>query len=79
MKSGFKGFLAGLVVGAVVAFPLGMNWSEPQVNLPVVGDQAIKEQVKKTKEQATRMGKEVIEQTREKIHKATEPEQQTKE
>ena len=76
MKSWIKGFLMGLVVGAVVAFPLGMNWNDPQVKLPVVGDQPLKEQVKKTTDEAKRVGKQVIEETREKIHKATEPEKE---
>lgn len=63
-----KKFLAGLVVGAIVAFPLGINfgkdvplWSNPFEAKPDISARAVER------------AKETIEETKEAIHEATKP------
>jgi hypothetical protein len=60
-----KKFLIGLVVGALIAFHLGMNFGRHR---PILSN-PYAEQVESVKEHA---GK-VIESTKETIHEATEP------
>lgn len=67
-----KKFFFGLVVGAIVAFPLGINfgkdvplWSNPFAAKPDIVPRAV-ERVEKTIEQSAEKGKEVL-------HEATKP------
>jgi len=60
-----KKFLIGLVVGALIAFHLGMNFGRHR---PILSN-PYADQVESVKERA---GK-VIESTKETIHEATEP------
>lgn len=62
-----KKFLIGFVVGALIAFHLGINFGrhKPLWNNPYAADDVV-EQVKERAEQA-------IESTKEVIHDATEP------
>ena len=67
-----KKFLIGLVVGVLVAFPLGINfgkdvplWSNPFAAKPDIVTRAV-ERVEKTIEKGTEKSKEVI-------HDATKP------
>jgi gas vesicle protein len=66
-----KYFLVGMVVGAIIAFPLGINFGrdEPLLSNPFKNTE-VKEQVKK---RASETGKEIVEEARETLHKATEP------
>ena len=60
-----KKFLIGFVLGAIIAFHMGMNFGR---NRPILSN-PYAEQVESVKERA---GK-VIESTKETIHEATEP------
>ena len=60
-----KKYLVGFVLGALIAFHLGMNFGRHR---PILGN-PYAEQVESVKERA---GK-VIESTKETIHEATEP------
>jgi hypothetical protein len=66
IPSGLKKFIAGLVVGAAVAFHLGINFGRDK---PLLSNPYEKDVVQRVKEGA---GK-AVEQTREAIHQATEP------
>ena len=66
-----KFLILGFIVGAIVAFPLGINFGrdEPLLSNPFE-KRAVKEQVR---EVVTETGKEIVEEAREKLHEATEP------
>lgn len=66
-----KYFFVGMIVGAIVAFPLGINFGrdEPLLSNPF-NNSEVKEQVKK---RASETSKEIVEEARETLHKATEP------
>jgi hypothetical protein len=66
IPSGLKKFVAGLVVGAVVAFHLGINFGRDR---PLLSNPYEKDVVQRVKQEA---GK-AVDQTREAIHQATEP------
>jgi gas vesicle protein len=68
MAAKLKAFLFGLVVGAVIAFLLGMNYGrdEPLLSNPFA-DRSLSSKVKQKAD-------EMVESAREKIHKATQPE-----
>lgn len=61
-----KKLLIGLVVGAVIAFHLGINFGR---NKPLLSNPYEREVVEQVKEKAG----EAVETTREAIHEATEP------
>jgi hypothetical protein len=71
MLENLKYLIIGIVVGLIIAFPLGINFGrgEPLLSNPFK-DQEVKEAVKK---RASETGKEIVEEARETIHKATEP------
>ena len=78
MKHRFGGFFLGIVLGAVIAFPLGMNkgknvalFSNPFQEKTLT--EQVKDTAKKAAEEAKRASEQVIETTREKIHEATRP------
>lgn len=64
-------FLAGLVVGAIVAFPAGINFGrdEPLLSNPFAKRPVQKQVVEKAGEAL----EQAREQVREQVHKATEP------
>jgi hypothetical protein len=71
-EADMKKFVIGLVVGVVIAFPLGINfgkdvplWSNPFAAKPDIVTRAV-ERVEKTIEQGAEKSKEVI-------HDATKP------
>lgn len=66
-----KLFVLGLLLGAGVSFPLGMNFGrdEPLLSNPMAKID-VKEQVVETVKRST---ESVLEGAREKIHQATEP------
>jgi hypothetical protein len=66
IPSGLKKFVAGLIVGAVVAFHLGINFGRDR---PLLSNPYEKDVVQRVKQEA---GK-AVDQTREAIHQATEP------
>lgn len=61
-----KRFLVGLVLGALVAFHLGINFGR---NKPLLSNPYETQVVEQVKERAG----EAVESTREAIHEATEP------
>ncbi len=61
-----KKFLVGFVVGALIAFHLGINFGRDR---PLLSNPYEKSVVEKVKERAG----EAVETTREAIHEATEP------
>lgn len=61
-----KKFLLGFVVGALIAFHLGINFGRDR---PLLSNPYEKTVVEKVKERAG----EAVESTREAIHEATEP------
>lgn len=61
-----KKFLVGFVVGALIAFHLGINFGRDR---PLLSNPYEKSVVEKVKERAG----EAVETTREVIHEATEP------
>jgi len=65
-----KKFVMGMLVGALIAFPLGMNFGReaPLFSNPFA-DRGIQQQVKSKAEN-------IIDDTREAIHDATRPAQQ---
>jgi gas vesicle protein len=68
MSARFKSFLFGLVVGAVVAFLLGMNFGR---GAPLISNPFAKRDLSATiKDEAGRLA----EGAREKLHEATKPE-----
>lgn len=71
MVDKLKILVLGIVIGAIVAFPLGINFGrgEPLLSNPFEKHE-VKEQMK---ERVTETGKEIVEEAREKLHKATEP------
>ncbi len=66
IPSGLKKFVAGLIVGAVVAFHLGINFGRDK---PLLSNPYERDVVQRVKQEA---GK-AVDQTREAIHQATEP------
>jgi len=66
IPSGLKKFVAGLIVGAIVAFHLGINFGRDR---PLLSNPYEKDVVQRVKQEA---GK-AVDQTREAIHQATEP------
>ena len=71
MLENLKYLLIGMILGAIIAFPLGINFGrdEPLLSNPFK-DHEVQEQVKK---RASETSKEIVEEARETIHKATEP------
>lgn len=61
-----KKFLVGFIVGALIAFHLGINFGR---NKPLLSNPYEKDVVEQVKERAG----EAVETTREAIHEATEP------
>ncbi len=63
-----KKFLVGLVIGAILAFPLGINFGKdvPLLSNPFAAKPDISERVKER-------AKETLEETKEAIHEATKP------
>lgn len=63
-----KKFFFGLIVGAIVAFPLGINFGKdkPLLSNPLAAKPDIPEKVKERTEEA-------IQSTKEAIHEATKP------
>ena len=66
IPSGMRKFVAGLVIGAAVAFHLGINFGRDR---PLLSNPYEKDVVQRVKQEA---GK-AVDQTREAIHQATEP------
>ena len=71
MMENLKYLIIGIILGAVIAFPLGINFGreEPLLSNPFKHED-VQEQVK---QRAKETGKEIVEEARETIHKATEP------
>ena len=63
-----KKFFYGLIVGAIIAFPLGINFGKdkPLLSNPLAAKPDIPEKVKERTEEA-------IQSTKEAIHEATKP------
>jgi len=63
-----KKFFFGLIVGAIIAFPLGINFGKdkPLLSNPLAAKPDIPEKVKERTEEA-------IQSTKEAIHEATKP------
>ena len=63
-----KKFVFGLIVGAIIAFPLGINFGKdkPLLSNPLAAKPDIPERVKERTE-------EVLKDTKEAIHEATKP------
>lgn len=63
-----KKFLAGFVIGAILAFPLGINFGKdvPLLSNPFAAKPDIPERVMER-------AKETLEDTKEAIHEATKP------
>jgi len=71
MKTNIKNFLSGLVVGAILAFPLGINFGrdEPLLSNPL----AKRDLREKVKENVKEKAKELVDNAKETIHDATKP------
>lgn len=71
MKATIKNFLAGLIIGALLAFPLGINFGrdEPLLSNPLTKRDLQKKVTDNVKETA----KELLEDAKETIHDATKP------
>jgi hypothetical protein len=67
MLGQLKVFIFGLLVGAIVAFPLGINFGRDE---PLLSNPFAKQPVKK---QVVEKAEEALETAREQVHKATEP------
>jgi len=60
-------FLYGLIIGAILAFPLGINYGK---GAPLLSNPFAKRDIKsKVKSEA----KEILEKTKQSIHEATKP------
>ncbi len=71
MAEKLKILFFGIVIGAVIAFPLGINFGRGE---PLLSNPFEKRDVKeKVKEAVSEAGKEIVEEAREKLHEATEP------
>ena len=72
-----KGLILGLIIGATAGYLVGTRQLDVQNKVETVADQELQDKVKKsvkqTAEDAKRLGKKVLDDTKEKIHKATEP------
>lgn len=72
-----KPFVAGLIIGLIIAFPLGMNIGKgkPIISNPFA-DRPIAQQIKDTASEASETLKkktdEMVEETKDAINKATE-------
>ena len=65
-------FLYGLIIGAIIAFPLGINYGK---GAPLLSNPFAKRDIKaKVKTEA----KEILEKTKQSIHEATKPAEQKK-
>ncbi|MFQ5935645.1 MAG: hypothetical protein ACE5LB_04480 [Acidiferrobacterales bacterium] len=82
MKAKIRTFFFGLVIGTVIAFPLGMNFGRdaPLFTNPFAEQEVKQKMTERVKQSAgraletTKEGAErVLEQTKEKIHDATKP------
>jgi len=73
MKATIKRFLAGLIVGAVLAFPLGINFGrdEPLLSNPLKQTDLTDKVTENVKEKAS----ELVDEAKETIHDATRPAQ----
>jgi len=71
MKSKVKTFLLGLILGGLVAFPLGMNFGrgEPLLSNPFA-DRSVGARVKRAVKEKTEA---IVDSTKETIHDATRP------
>lgn len=71
MKATIKNFLAGLTIGALLAFPLGINFGrdEPLLSNPLTKRDLQEKVTDNVKETA----KELLEDAKETIHDATRP------
>lgn len=71
MKATIKNFLAGLIIGALLAFPLGINFGrdEPLLSNPLTKRDLQEKVTDNVKETA----KELLEDAKETIHEATKP------
>lgn len=76
MASLLKGFILGLIVGAGAGYLVATSRIDLRQTIEGTNEKAMEEKVKnsvkETTEEAKRLGKRVIEDTKEKIHKATE-------
>lgn len=70
MKAALKKLFAGFLIGAVVAFPLGMNAGR---GTPLLSNPFAKQDFKETVKAKT---EDIIENTKGAIHEATKPVQQ---
>lgn len=73
MKATIKHFLAGLIVGAILAFPLGINFGrdEPLLSNPLNQTDLTGKVTENVKEKAG----ELVDEAKETIHDATRPAQ----
>lgn len=71
MKATIKNFLAGLIIGAVLAFPLGINFGrdEPLLSNPLTKPDLQEKVTDNVKEKA----KKLVDDAKESIHDATRP------
>jgi len=71
MKATIKHFLAGLIIGAILAFPLGINFGrdEPLLSNPLTKRDLRDKVTESVKEKAG----ELVEEAKESIHDATRP------
>ncbi|MFV1993545.1 MAG: hypothetical protein ACC635_06560 [Acidiferrobacterales bacterium] len=71
MKATVKHFLAGLIVGAILAFPLGINFGrdEPLLSNPLNHTDLTDRVSENVKEKAS----ELVDEAKETIHDATRP------
>lgn len=72
-----KAFLVGLIIGLIIAFPLGMNvgkgkpvFSNPFTDKPLA--EQIKDAARETSEAVKEKTGEMVEETKDAINKATE-------
>lgn len=73
MKATIKHFLSGLIIGALLAFPLGINFGrdEPLLSNPLTKRDLQDKVTDNVKEKA----KELVDDAKESIHDATRPAQ----
>jgi hypothetical protein len=76
-------FLFGLIIGAVIAFPLGVNLgkdkpllSNPFADKPIA--ERIRDNARKAVEEGAEAAGELAEKTRQAVHEATAPEREEK-